>query len=174
MRAWIVLISLSLPACGAASDSSGGPISAATSGTGATDRRLVDTFYAQDLRTNIGGCATGRVPWTLVTAPAAARLERPGRGQVAGGGRYVSARGRRGRSGWSPRAAMGYGRSSCPDTIPCTWSMALTGAIRIRVLGPRWRPGARPDRAGAGSSGSACATGRSGSLNRGSRRRPWW
>lgn len=39
---------------------------------------LVDTFYGYDLRTSIGACATDRVQWTLVAAPAAARLELPG------------------------------------------------------------------------------------------------
>ena len=36
---------------------------------------LTDTFYTYDLRTNIGACATDRVQWQLVEAPAGAVLE---------------------------------------------------------------------------------------------------
>jgi hypothetical protein len=39
---------------------------------------LADMFYTYDLRTNIGACATDRVAWTLVSAPAGAQLELPG------------------------------------------------------------------------------------------------
>ncbi len=51
---------------------------------------LADSFYTYDLRTNIGACSTDRVEWTLVAAPAGARLELPGVEQtLAAGETYV-------------------------------------------------------------------------------------
>jgi len=51
---------------------------------------LADSFYTYDLRTNIGACATDRVEWTFVEAPAGAVLELPGVDMVlAPGDTYV-------------------------------------------------------------------------------------
>ncbi len=46
---------------------------------------LGDTFYTYDLRTNIGSCSTDQVEWHFDTAPANARLELVGAGQLAPG-----------------------------------------------------------------------------------------
>lgn len=75
------------PVCAPANDSGGADAPAHYGfATVAPAMALVDTFYTYDLRTNIGDCATDRVQWTLVTAPAGARLELPGvAGSLAAG-----------------------------------------------------------------------------------------
>jgi hypothetical protein len=79
VRRFLVLVPL-FAACGT---TVGEDLGTTTSGITAADygftttaplQALAETYYAFDLRTNIGSCSTDRVEWSLVDAPAGAAL----------------------------------------------------------------------------------------------------
>lgn len=174
IRACTVLISPSLPVCGAASGSNGGLDREATSGIGgatSTTSAAAPTTGAADSAGVVGTSAT------VTTTEREGSSAGPKDSSSAGDpDEPPPARAPAQDMGGGDGAALpGVARAlAASETSVCeAGGVARERAIRSREWVPSRRPGARSDRAGAGSCGSACATDRSDFLNMGWRRRPW-